>query len=213
MKLVHAVIQEEVAGGTVDAAGASRPFDLNRGGMVLGEGAGAVVLEELESARARGARIYAEVVGTATSSVAAAGGVAHREKALANVMACTLRDAGAGPQDVGHLHAHGLATRTCDEEEARAIGAVFGEHAGRVPVTAAKSYFGNLGAAGGLVELASSILALVHGQLFAVLNYETPDPACPLNISRNSTSAGTSCLHVNVTPQGQASAVMVRTLA
>ncbi len=211
MKLIHAVIQEEVADSSLEAARASRPFDLNRGGMVLGEGAGAAVLEELESARARSARIYAEVVGTATSSVATAGGVANREAALANVMAATLRDAGAKPHDVGHLHAHGLATRTCDEDEARAIGAVFGDHVARLPVTAAKSYFGNLGAASGLIELAASILALMRGPLFRVLNYETPDPACPLNICRDGMPAGKSCLHVNVTPQGQASAVMVRT--
>jgi len=212
MKAVHSIIQEEVAGGGVEPAHASRPFDLNRRGMVLGEGAGAIVLEELERARSRGARIYAEIVGTATSSVATSNGVARREKALANVMSATLRDAGTQPRDVGHLHAHALATRSCDEEEARAIRTVFGDDASRVPVVAAKSYFGNLGAAGGLIELVTSILALDTGRLFKVLNYETPDPACPLNVCREDQPAGPSCLHVNVTPQGQASAVMVRTL-
>ncbi len=210
MKMVHAVIQEEVADGGVEASRASRPFDLNRGGMVLGEGAAAIVLEELETARARGARIYAEVVGTATSSVGGEHGLARRETALANVMRGTLADAQMAPKDVGHLHAHGLATRSCDEEEARAVGTVFGEQATRVPVTAAKSYFGNLGAAGGLVELIASVLALGSGELFRVLNYETPDPACPLNVCRETSPAGESCLHVNVTPQGQASAVLVR---
>ena len=144
MKIVHSIIQEEVANGSVEPARASRPFDLNRGGMVLGEGAGAIVLEELEAARARGATIYAEMVGTASSSVVSANGVAQRETALANVMTAALRDAESAPQDVGHLHAHGLATRSCDEEEARAIRNVFGSHADELPVTAAKSYFGNL---------------------------------------------------------------------
>jgi 3-oxoacyl-[acyl-carrier-protein] synthase II len=210
MKMVHAVIQEEVANGTVEPARASRPFDLDRAGMVLGEGAGAVVLEELESARSRGARIYGEVVGTATSSVANPRGVARRETALANAMAATLRDAKASPRDVGHLHAHGLATRSCDEEEARAIRAVFGSTP--VPVTAAKSYFGNLGAASGLVELVASLLALGNGKLFKVLNYETPDPKCAIDVCREESPAGKSFLTTSVTPQGQASAVMVRTL-
>ncbi|MGD9722831.1 MAG: beta-ketoacyl synthase [Pirellulales bacterium] len=213
MKLVHSVIQEEVANGNGEPARASRPFDLHRAGMVVGEGAGALVLEELGSAQARGARIYAEVVGTATSSVGGAHGLARRETALVNVMNATLRDAGATPADVGHLHAHGLATRSCDEEEARAIRHVFGDQTARLPVTAAKSYFGNLGAAGGLVELVASILAMNDGRLFKTLNYETPDPACPINVCRDVSPAGKSCLHVNVTPQGQASAIMVRMLA
>jgi 3-oxoacyl-[acyl-carrier-protein] synthase II len=210
MKIVHSVIQEEVANGGGEPTRASRPFDLNRGGMVLGEGAGAVVLEELASAQARGARIYAEVVGTATSSVASNKGIARRGKALANVFAATLRDAGVKPAEVGHLHAHGLATRTCDEEEARAISAVFGDRTAKLPVTAAKSYFGNLGAASGMVELVASIMALRQGRLFRVLNYETPDPACPINVCREETSPGSNCLLVNVTPQGQASALMIR---
>jgi 3-oxoacyl-[acyl-carrier-protein] synthase II len=213
MKIVHSIIQEEVANGGVEPAKASRPFDLNRAGMVLGEGAGAIVLEELASAQARGATILAEIVGTATSSVASANGVAQRETALTNVMNATLRDAGAKPEDVGHLHAHGLATRSCDEEEARAIRKVFGNHTDKLPVTAAKSYFGNLGAASGLIEMIGSILALGDGKLFGVLNYETPDPACPVQVCRPGTPAGANFLHTNVTPQGQASAVMIRLLA
>ena len=117
------------------------------------------------------------------------------------------------PEDVGHVHAHGLSTRSCDADEARAIRDVFGDRTATLPVTAAKSYFGNLGAGGGLVELAASVLALGDGRLFKMLNYETPDPECPLDICRETRPAGTSCLHVNVTPQGQASAVLVRKLA
>jgi 3-oxoacyl-[acyl-carrier-protein] synthase II len=147
-----------------------------------------------------------------TSSVANSSGIAMRETALANAMAATLRDAGAGPEDVGHVHAHGLATRSCDEDEANAIQQVFGTRAEPVPVAAAKSYFGNLGAAGGLVELVASVLALADGNLFATLNYDTPDPKCPLNVCRGGTAAGDSFLNTSVTPQGQASAVMVRKL-
>jgi 3-oxoacyl-[acyl-carrier-protein] synthase II len=213
MKMVHAVTQEEVAGNGVDPARASRPFDLNRSGMVLGEGAASVILEELESARKRGAKIYGEVIGAASSSVGGGHGIARREKALANVMAASLRDAQGKPQDVGHLHAHGLSTRSCDEEEARAVRAVFGDRTARLPIAAAKSYFGNLGAAGGLVELIASLLALEHRRLFKVLNYETPDPKCPLAVSGSEADPGTSFLNVNVTPQGQASAVLVRAMA
>jgi 3-oxoacyl-[acyl-carrier-protein] synthase II len=209
MKMVHSLTQEEVAANGVDPAKASRPFDLNRGGMVLGEGAGAVVLEELESAKARGARIYAEVLGTASSSVANLSGVAQRETALKNVLSSALRDADCKPEDIGHLHAHGLSTRSCDEEETRAVYDVFGDRAAKLPVVAAKSYFGNLGAGSGLIELVSSVLALQNKRLFPVLNYETPDPKCQLAVSRNGDNPGSSFLNVNVTPQGQASAVLV----
>jgi 3-oxoacyl-[acyl-carrier-protein] synthase II len=213
MKMVHTMIQEEVAGNGVEPGRASRPFDLNRTGMVLGEGAGTVVLEELQSAQARGARIYAEVVGTASSSVSNVKGIAGREAALVNVMAATLRDADAKPAEIGHLHAHGLSTRSADEEEARAIRTIFGDLAARLPVTAAKSYFGNLGAGSGLIELIASVLALQNRRLFKVLNYDTPDPKCPLAICGAESDPGTSFLTVSVTPQGQASALMVRAVS
>jgi 3-oxoacyl-[acyl-carrier-protein] synthase II len=209
LKMVHSVTQEEVATGGVEPARASRPFDLHRAGMVLGEGAGAVVLEELQSALARGARIYGEVVGTASSTAADASGVARRQRAIRNALAGVLRDAGRGINDVGHLHAHGLSTHSCDAEEAAAIRAVFGERTTRLPVTAAKSYFGNLGAGSGLVELIASLMALANKRLFAVLNYETPDPRCDLAVSRNSGDPGGNFISTSVTPQGQASAVMV----
>ncbi len=180
--------------------------------MVLGEGAGAVILEELESAQARGAKIYAEVLGTASSSVANSSGIAQRETALRNVMTAALRDADRDVSDVGHVHAHGLSTRSSDEEEARAIQAVFGERTASLPITAAKSYFGNLGAGSGLVEMIASTMALEHKRLFPVLNYETPDPKCKLAISTNGDDPGRSFLNINVTPQGQASAVVVGTL-
>ena len=178
--------------------------------MVLGEGAAAVILEDLEHALARGATIYAEIVGHGSSQVTDSNYVAHRDQALANAMRMTLRDAGATTDDVGHIHAHGLGTRSCDEEEARAIHKVFGDRAETIPVTAAKSYFGNLGAAGGLVELIGSVLALQHEQLFPILNYETPDPACRITAAKRGMSPGRSFLNLNVTPQGQASAVMVK---
>jgi 3-oxoacyl-[acyl-carrier-protein] synthase II len=211
MKLVHALTQEQVAGNGTDPTGASRPFDLNRSGMVLGEGAGSVVLEELSVAQKRGAKIYGELLGMASGIVADRQGVAQRGVALANVMRAALRDAGLAASDVGHINAHGLSTRSSDVEEAWAIGEVFGPRAASVPVIAAKSNFGNLGAASGLVELVASLLAFGQGRLPPVLNYQTPDPACPLNVVRAADVApGKTVLNVNFTPQGQASAVVVR---
>jgi len=210
LKMVHAVQQEELAQGNGDPSAASRPFDRDRSGMVLGEGAGAVLLESLESAEARGATIYAEVLGEATSSSVAPGLVARCDRAMANAMRAALRGAGLEPGEVGHVHAHGLSTRAGDVEEARAIQEVFGERAEPVPVVAGKSYFGNLGAGSGAVELIASLLALHHGQLFPVLNYESPDPECPVAaVTESGGDPGRCFVNLNVTPQGQAAAVVI----
>lgn len=210
-RTVHVVLQEELASNGVTPSRASRPFDLNRTGMVVGEGAGAVVLEELEHAQARGARIWGEVLGHGSSTVMDRQCVAHRDMALKNAMQQALRGARRTPQQIGHVHAHGLSTRTSDVQEARAIKELFGDTP--VPVTAAKSYFGNLGAGSGVVETIASILALNHGRLFPVLNYETPDPDCPISVVQSDgVSPGDSFINVNVTPQGQASALLVSTL-
>lgn len=210
MKMLHAVRQEEVAPGNGDPARVSRPFDLNRQGMVLGEGAGAVILEDLESARARGATIFAEVLGGASSAATEGRRQARRDVAMKNVLAAVLSRCGVTPDAVGHIHAHGVSTRCADAEEARAIGEVFGGRSQPVPVVAAKSYFGNLGAGSGMVELIASVLALGQNRLFRVLNYETPDPDCPVAVvTRDDVSPGASFVNLNVTPQGQASAVLV----
>jgi 3-oxoacyl-[acyl-carrier-protein] synthase II len=211
MKMVHAVQQEEVASGEGDPARASRPFDRRRTGMVLGEGAGAVVLEELASAQARGATIYAEVLGGGSSSVAGRSLVARRDQAMKNALVAVLNNTGVEAEEVGFLHAHGLSTRTGDIEEAWAINQVFGDRSGPLPVTAAKSYFGNLGAGSGLVELVASLMALREGRLFPILNYEMPDPECPIAaVTNGRADPGTSFVKLNVTPQGQASALLVR---
>jgi 3-oxoacyl-[acyl-carrier-protein] synthase II len=213
MKAVHAALCEELAVAGQQPDKAARPFDLNRTGMVLGEGAGAVILEELESAKSRGATIYGEVIGSGSSSVADRKSVAQRDTALANVIRACLRDAGISPQDVGHIHAHGLSTRTCDADEARAIRQTFGAAADRIPVTAAKSYFGNLGAGSGVIELISCLMAFKHDQLFPILNFETADPECPISVARPGAKPGHVFLNLNVTPQGQASGVLVKRYA
>jgi 3-oxoacyl-[acyl-carrier-protein] synthase II len=222
MQAIHALQTEQMAADNCDPTKASRPFDKHRTGMVAGEGAAMVVLEELASAKARGATIYAEVLGLGSANVArsAAGSAASTggppvlcgqcDVALARAMRSALRDAGRSPEDIGHINAHGLSTTDRDAEEARAIREVFGPHADRVPVTAPKSFFGNLGAGGGVVELIASVLALREGRLPRVLNYETPDPLCALAVVNDDrTPAGGSFLNLSVTPQGQASVLCV----
>jgi 3-oxoacyl-[acyl-carrier-protein] synthase II len=209
-KTLQATVQFEVA-KEGEPSQASRPFDRHRSGMVLGEGAAALVLEESSLAEARGVTIYGEVIGSAGSQVSDRHCVARGEVALANVLAGAMRDAGLKPTDVGHIHAHGESTRGGDAAEAQAIHRVFGDRATTVPVVAAKSHFGNLGAGSGAVELIASLLAFQHGELFPVLNYETPDPACKLNVARQrGTPPGDVFLNANVTAQGQASCLAVR---
>jgi 3-oxoacyl-[acyl-carrier-protein] synthase II len=211
LKIVHAVQQEQLAHENGDPTCASRPFDRDRSGAVLGEGAGALVLEELRLARARGATILGEVLATSSSAVASRALQSHRGQAMINVLRGVLRASGVSPDEVGHLHAHGLSTRSCDAEEARAICAVFGSRKRPLPVVAAKSYHGNLGAGSGLVEIAASLMALGHGHLFSTLNYRTPDIECPVAVVTDpNTSAGDCFINLNVTPQGQASAVLIR---
>jgi 3-oxoacyl-[acyl-carrier-protein] synthase II len=210
-KVMHVALQEELALPDCEPAGASRPFDLHRTGMVLGEGAGAVILESLSAAQARGAAIYGEVLAAASSCVAGRRNLANRRQALENVMKSLLQAAGLKPEDIGHINAHGLGTRSCDIDEAQAVQAVFGARATPVPVVAMKSYCGNIGAAGGVVEMIASLMALKHGSLFTALNHETPDPECPVTLPRNgSTAPGAAFINLSVTPQAQASGILIR---
>jgi 3-oxoacyl-[acyl-carrier-protein] synthase II len=214
MKLMHTVTQEDVAAGNGDPTKVSRPFDSDRSGMVLGEGAGAIIIEELEHARARGATIYGEIIAASSRAAASPRLVARRKVALANVLRALLQDSGCRPDEIDHVHAHGLSTRSCDAEEAQAIAEIFGDRATKLPVVAAKSYFGNLGAGSGMVELIASLMAIRCGTLFPTLNYETPDAECPIQVVRDpATPAGKRFINLNVTPQGQASGLLVRQMA
>ena len=184
----------------------SRPFDKDRSGMVAGEGAGCLLLEELESATARGATIYGEILGHGSSVAVNKNSVADIRQAVANAAKAALRRAGIRPPELGHVHAHGAGTHSGDLAEAQGIHDIVGAE---VPVTTAKGAMGNLGAAGGIVELVASLLAMKNGQLFPTVNCDHPDPECPIRIvNKPNQSPGTTVLNLNYTPMGQASAVV-----
>ncbi len=168
---------------------ASRPFDRNRDGFVMSEGAGVIVLEELEQARKRGAKIYAEVIGYGANADAYHMTAPSPEgEGAARCIRLALRSGGIDPLEVDYINAHGTSTPYNDATETHAIKRVFGEHAARMAVSSTKSMTGHLlGAAGG-VEAVYSALALHHQHLPPTINYQEPDPECDLdyvpNVSR-----------------------------
>ena len=165
---------------------ASRPFDAGRDGFVMGEGAGALVLEDYEHARARGARIYAEVTGLGMSADAHHISAPHPEGLGARLaMRQALETAGLRPEDVDYLNMHGTSTPLGDVAETKAIKAVFGEHAYDMNLSSTKSMTGHLLGAAGAVEAVASVLAITEGRVPPTINFETPDPACDLNYTFN----------------------------
>lgn len=164
--------------GRVDPTQICRPFDAERNGMVCGEGSAEIVLESREHAERRGAKIIARVAGAATRNEASAANQQPTGDAVRRAILAALALAGVEPSEIGYVNAHGLSTREDDPIEARAIRETLGD----VPVTAPKSYFGNLGQGSGMVELAVSLLGLEQDVIPPTLNYETPDPECPVNV-------------------------------
>ncbi len=165
---------------------ASRPFDATREGFVMGEGACVLVLEELEAARARGAPVYAEVIGYGASNDAYHLAAPDPEAVgVAEMMCAALSRAGIEPDRVGYINAHGTSTPLGDAAETRAIKEVFGDHAYRLAVSSTKSVTGHCFGAAGAIEAMMCVLALHNGVLPPTINYETPDPECDLDYVPN----------------------------
>ena len=167
-------------------SGASRPFDRDREGFVMGEGAAILVLEEMEAARRRGAHIHAELSGY--GATADASHITAPEPTGDGARRSVLRAldrAHAQTADVGYINAHGTSTQANDAAETKAIKAVFGDHAYRVPVSSSKSMLGHLIAAAGVAELVITVMALRKGVIPPTINLETPDPECDLDYTPN----------------------------
>lgn len=165
---------------------ASRPFSKDRDGFVMGEGGAALVLEEHEHAKSRGARIYAEIVGFGLTADAhhitdpAPGGAG-----VVSAMRIALEDAGMKPEDIDCINAHGTSTPPNDRNETMAIKTLFGEHAYKIPVHSIKSMLGHLLGAAGAIEAIVSVKTITEGIVPPTINYDSPDPECDLNYVPN----------------------------
>jgi 3-oxoacyl-[acyl-carrier-protein] synthase II len=186
---------------------ACRPFDAQRDGMINGEGAGALILETRAGALARGATIHGRVLGFASTFEPHGTGQPLRGTAIRNAIRQVLDASGIEPRQIAYVNAHGMSTTLDDRLEAQAIRDTLGD----IPVTALKSYFGNLGAGSDAVELAASVLAFEKGCVPPTLNYEHPDPECPVNVIHGAPGkqAGPVVLKLSHAMSGQAVALLL----
>ncbi|KOA19684.1 3-oxoacyl-[acyl-carrier-protein] synthase 2 [Clostridium homopropionicum DSM 5847] len=169
-----------------DPATACRPFDLERNGFVLGEGAGVLILEELQHALSRGANIIAEVVGYGcTNDAFHITAPAEGGEGAARCMKLAIEDADIKPSDIGYINAHGTSTKPNDKNETAAVKSVFGEHAYKIPISSTKSMTGHLLGASGAIEAIITASSIKEGFLPPTINYRTPDPECDLNYIPN----------------------------
>ncbi len=196
---------------STDPQKACRPFDLNRSGMVMGEGAGILVLETEEHARERGATILAELAG-AGWSFDAYSETAPDAGQQAVSMKRALKDAGVSPDDVDYINAHGTATRLNDAAETKAVKLVFGERAYQIPLSSNKSMLGHLACAAGAIEAVAAVLTIKNGIIPPTINYETPDPECDLDYVPNKARRQTVnvCLSDSFGMGGQNCCVVIR---
>ncbi len=210
LRAIHLCKQVALASERSSPAEMSRPFDSARDGIVLGEGAGAFVLESLESAEKRGAKIWGEICGTVSSfSHPDVKGNFIRQNTY-NMMAKQLQFNSDLKSGVWHIHSTGCGSVDGDRAESQGIHDSLAASKSRIPVVAAKSYFGHLGAGSASVEIAASCLALTHGELFPLLNCEEQSADCPIYVGKAKESPGNAFVHLAYTPQGQASSVLIR---
>jgi 3-oxoacyl-[acyl-carrier-protein] synthase II len=192
--------------GADDPASVCRPFDARRSGLVYGEGAAKIVLESRDHAERRGVRPLARVAGAASRCEPVAESLVPTGKAIGKAIQAAMAAAGAESFHLGHVNAHGNSTRQDDAAEAQAIRETLGD----VPVTAPKSFFGNLGHGSGMVELAVSLVAIRHGVVPPTLNYETPDRDCPVNVvTELMPTDRPAFIALNHNTTGQAAAVVI----
>lgn len=208
LRTTHVSRIDELASEREDPAEMARPFDSSSDGMVLGEGAGAMILESWEHAQARGAKIWAELIGQGAAMVGPSGDRDFIRLAVAASLKSALQSAAGRPPEQWHLHAQGLGTPSFDKSESLAIGEMLAGHPG-TPVTAAKSYFGNLGAGSTAIELTASILAMQYNKLFPIRNLNNPAAHVSWTPATLNSSPGKACVHSSYTQQGQASSVVI----
>lgn len=197
-----------------DPERACRPFDFERDGAVVGEGAATFVLESYEHARARGAEIYAEVLGVGAGSDGKGQPNEAAGLGLVRAIEASLKRSKISPTELGHVNAQGKSTQPDDIVESRAYHRAMGDCVLKVPVTAMKSFIGHFDAGAGAVELAGTLLSLKNGVVPATLNYEIPDPRCRLNVIKEGPQKlkTRTALTVNRTAVGQSAAAILRAI-
>jgi 3-oxoacyl-[acyl-carrier-protein] synthase II len=213
LSVVRMALLENMSRWKGEPSQSCRPFDRRRDGWVPGEGAGILILEERSHALRRGARIHGEVLGGGSGSDAMpAGGLDPEGSGTAVAVKAALAEAGMNPADIGHVNAHGSATKVSDLAESRAFRRVFGPMG--VPVTALKGYMGNLVSGCGSVELIASLIGANRGSVPAILNCDQPDPEieADLVIGSPRASGNPTFVKTNLTPLGQAAALVIRGL-
>jgi 3-oxoacyl-[acyl-carrier-protein] synthase II len=211
LSFVRLALHHAMSRWTGDPAGACRPFDLRRDGVVPGEGAGILILEEREHALRRGARIHGEILGAGSGCDAVpTGGLDPCGSGTAIAVSAALREAGMAPTVIGHVNAHGSGSKVGDLAEARAFHRVFG--ASPPPVTALKGHMGTLASGCGAVELIASLIGVNRGFIPPTLNCDDPDPKCALDVVSRSPRPTRNSIFVNtnITANGQASALVLR---
>lgn len=197
-----------------DPKHACRPFDVTRDGTIVGEGAAAFIVERYEHAVARGAEIYAEVLGVGAGADGNTSTSAVDGRGIARSIQAALRRSQIEPDQIGHINAHGKSTQHDDVVETRGYYWGLGDVARQIPVTALKSYFGHFDGGSGAVELAGSLLALRNETLPPTLNYRIPDPRCRLNVVHDGPQPlrNLTAMTVNRTAVGQSAAAIIRAL-